>query len=218
MAHDFQSDIQIPGTPAFRCPFQHQAPFFTVGLHNREFFICQPSGLQQNRVGNHDLADIVQRAGGSDQFHIVVCQTILRQLFLHHLGQHPGKCLDALDMHAAFLVAQLHHVAQHLNDLVVCAGQLTVAFTQLGGHADNCSFRGFAFLDCPFKFRFLVCIIRLPVHPGILRFTRPFVSRSVRYIRKFSFPLSALLPVWFPPPAAARSLPASPGIRPSPPR
>ena len=56
----------MPGN-CFRAASSVWAPSVGVRLHDLKFPVAQPAGLEQDAVGNADLADVVQRAGLVDQ-------------------------------------------------------------------------------------------------------------------------------------------------------
>ena len=81
-----------------------------VGLDDRALLGRQRAGLQQDRVGDRHLADVVQRRG--------VAQP-LAEVRVHAdvFGQQDGEASDALDVRAGVLVAELDRHRQALDRL-----------------------------------------------------------------------------------------------------
>ena len=88
-----------------------------VPLHQFEFFVGEPSRLQQNRVGDADLADVVQLSGVFQQVGGVADDAEL-------LADQAGVTADAHDVKARIVVAILGRAGQHQADLAVGLLQL----------------------------------------------------------------------------------------------
>ncbi len=79
-----------------------------VGLHDRALLGGERAGLQQDRVGDRDLADVVQRRGVAEPLAELAVEAGL-------LGQQRREAPDPLDVRAGVLVAELdrHRQAPH---------------------------------------------------------------------------------------------------------
>ena len=79
-----------------------------VGLDDRALLGRERAGLEQDRVGDRDLADVVQRRGVAEP---------LAEVGVHAdvFGQQRREAPDALDVRAGVLVAELdrHRQAPH---------------------------------------------------------------------------------------------------------
>ncbi len=102
-----------------------------VGLDDRALLRCERARLEQDRVGDRDLADVVQRSGVADAS---------AELGTHadRFGQQHGEAPDALDVRTGVLVAELDRHRQAANRLGLGdlklgerAAQVVVAFIDL---------------------------------------------------------------------------------------
>ena len=75
-------------------------PLLGVRLDDRALLSRQRARLEQDRVGNRDLADVVQRRGVAE---------LLAEVLIHAdlFGQQRREATDALDVSAGVLVAEL---------------------------------------------------------------------------------------------------------------
>ena len=99
-----------------------------VGLDDRPLLGGQRAGLQEDRVGDRHLADVVQRGR--------VAQA-LAELGVHAdvLGQEDREAPDPLDVGAGVLVAELDCHREALNGLGLCDLELGEGSFQLAGAA-----------------------------------------------------------------------------------
>ena len=87
---------------------QQAVALLGVGLDDRALLGGERAGLQQDRVGDRDLADVVQRRGVAHQLAELAVEADL-------LGEQRREAPDALDVRAGVLVAELdrHREAPH---------------------------------------------------------------------------------------------------------
>ena len=100
-------------------PDSSSAPTVRVQAHLLAVGVRQRAGLQEDRVGDADLAHVVQQAGVAQRLGLGRRHAQLEADALAHAA-------DALQVHARLLVARLGRVGQAMDDL-----QLRLA--QLGG-------------------------------------------------------------------------------------
>ena len=89
---------------------QNVGPVNRVDLHHSNSLAVEPSRLEQNRVADRHLADIVQGAGaGGVAEELLVDLPAVTIAFCEFLGEHPGIAADPDHVLARLLVPRLGH-------------------------------------------------------------------------------------------------------------
>ena len=102
-----------------------RAPIAAWRLDDLELLVGQLAGLEQDRVRDRDLADVVQRRGPVDQRHLAVGQ-------VQAAGQARGERADALGVLVRVVVAVTGGLQDSLQELLLGRFGVPAAGQRLG--------------------------------------------------------------------------------------